>query len=89
MKFKVKATKLGYLNHIRYKEGQVFFLDESQMVKKSAVKDEAVLAKRKVVKSESGEFILPLWVELVEEDYEPKAPIKKSPKELSANKEVI
>ena len=30
---KVKATKLGYYNHARHREGAVFFMDEKAMKK--------------------------------------------------------
>lgn len=89
MKFKVKATKLGYMNHVRYREGDVLFIDESQMVQKSKIKNEEILKKRKYLKTEDGvEYVLPLWLEEIKEDYAPKE-TKKSPQKIFASKEVL
>lgn len=89
MKFKVKATKLGYMNHVRYREGDVLFIDESQMVQKSKIKNEEILKKRQYLKTEDGiEYVLPLWLEEIKEDYSPKEH-KKSPQKIFASKEVL
>lgn len=92
MKFKVKALKLGYVDHIRIKEGQVFMIDEKNCIEKKAVKDESKIEKLKdkIVKGPGGELYLPTWVELVDDTS--KASNKKNShveKSLDANMDVI
>lgn len=95
MKFKVKAKRMGYYNHMRIREDQEFMMDESAMMKKDLVKDEEKLAKLMFVKGTSGEYILPSWVELIDDDalvdeyIAKKAKAKMKEKIIDANKDVI
>jgi hypothetical protein len=58
MQIKVVATKMGYWNNIRIKEGSVFFMDENALRK---APDGTWL------KDDKGNLVLPLWVKAVEE----------------------
>lgn len=90
MKFKVKANKLGYYDHRRYREDEVFMMDENFMAKKSSVKDESKLAKCTFVSGSDGDRILPTWVDLVDDVPKYSKPVSKpKEKELNGNKDVI
>lgn len=90
MKFEVKAERMGYYDHRRYREGEVFLMDEADLVKKSQVKDEEKLEKNKarIVKGQMGEYILPSWVEL-HGDNTPKQKPSFKEKQMDANKDVL
>ena len=62
-------------------------MDENDMKLKSLVKDEKVLAQCTFVKGEK-ERILPMWVELVDNE-KPKAKQLVKESSVSSNKEVI
>jgi hypothetical protein len=57
MQIKVKALKTGFIDHMRKYEGDVFFITEAALRKN---KDGTYL------KDESGNYVLPRWVEAVD-----------------------
>lgn len=58
MQIKVKALQNGFYNNIRVREGSVFFLNEDALRKDK---------NGEFLKDESGNLVLPKWVELIEQ----------------------
>lgn len=77
MRLQVKALRMGYVNHKRIREGQIFLLASNSLAKKEEVKE--VKKEMQFVKLGGQEYLVPTWCELIDEKAEAKQSKKAEP----------
>lgn len=73
MKLQAKALRMGYVNHKRIREGQVFSLSPSMMTEKSKLKSDYDVTNREFVKISGKEYMVPKWCEILDGKQKPSA----------------